>query len=133
MCVFCKIINKEFNSYKIYETENVLAILDISQATYGHTLVMPKKHVENIFEIEDELLKEVYSVVGKISKHYPKVLPNLKGINLLNNNGEKAGQTVNHYHVHIIPRYQDDDLVDMKFTDHSKALNLQEIENKLKI
>lgn len=133
MCVFCKIINKEFSSYKIYETNNVLAILDISQATYGHTLVMPKMHVENIFEIKDDLLQEIYSVVGTICKHYKKVLPNLKGINLLNNNGEKAGQTVNHYHVHIIPRYNDDDLLDMKFTDHSKLLNLQEIENLLKL
>lgn len=133
MCVFCKIINKEFSSYKIYETNNVLAILDISQATYGHTLVMPKLHVENIFEISDDLLKEVYSVVGIICKHYKKVLPNLKGINLLNNNGEKAGQTVNHYHIHIIPRYNDDDLIDIKFTDHSKFLNLQEIEKLLKL
>ena len=131
MCVFCKIISGEFNSSKIYEDDKVLAILDLSQATYGHTLVMPKEHCENIFDLNEETAGHLLSVVTKIAKHYHKVIPNLKGINLLNNNGQKAGQTVMHYHMHIIPRYDDDDLGDMKFTEHK--LNLNEICQQLKI
>lgn len=131
MCVFCKIINGEYGSSKIYEDEKVLAILDLSQATTGHTLVMPKEHYENIFDLEEETAKHLFSVVKKISNHYQKVIPNLKGINLLNNNGAKAGQTVMHYHMHIIPRYEDDDLVEMKFTEHK--LSLSELCENLKI
>ena len=131
MCVFCKIISGEFNSSKIYEDDKVLAILDLSQATYGHTLVMPKEHCENIFDLNEETAGHLLSVVTKIAKHYNQVIPNLKGINLLNNNGLKAGQTVMHYHMHIIPRYDDDDLGDMQFTEHK--LDLNEICQKLKI
>jgi histidine triad (HIT) family protein len=131
MCVFCKIISGEYSSSKIYEDDKVLAILDLSQATYGHTLVMPKNHYENIFELDEEISKHLFDVVTKISKHYKKVIPNLTGINLLNNNGLRAGQTVMHYHMHIIPRYEDDDLVDMKFTEHK--LNLSEVCDNLKI
>ena len=131
MCVFCKIISGEYSSSKIYEDDKVLAILDLSQASYGHTLVMPKAHHENIFDLDDETAKHLFGVVKKISNHYQTVIPNLKGINLLNNNGSKAGQVVMHYHMHIIPRYDDDDLVDMKFTEHK--LNLSEVCDNLKI
>ena len=131
MCVFCKIISGQFSSSKVYEDDKVLAILDLSQATYGHTLVMPKAHYENIFDLDEETAKHLLGVVSKICKHYKEVLPNLKGINLLNNNGQKAGQTVMHYHMHILPRYEDDDLVDMKFTEHK--MNLSEICEQLKI
>ena len=131
MCVFCKIISGEYSSSKIYEDDKILAILDLSQATTGHTLVMPKEHYENIFDLDLETAKQLFSVVKKISNHYQNVIPNLKGINLLNNNGAKAGQTVMHYHMHIIPRYEDDDLVEMKFTEHK--LNLNELCENLKI
>lgn len=131
MCVFCKIVSGEYSSSKIYEDDKVLAILDLSQASYGHTLVMPKKHYENIFDLDTETAMHLFSVVKLISNHYQKVIPNLKGINLLNNNGSKAGQVVMHYHMHIIPRYEDDDLVDMKFTEHK--LNLSEVCDNLKI
>lgn len=131
MCVFCKIISGEFSSHKIYEDDKVLAILDLSQATSGHTLVMPKKHVENIFELDEKLSKHLFSVVTKISQHYNESISNLTGINLLNNNGVRAGQTVMHYHMHIIPRYDDDDLVNMQFTEHK--LDLKEICEQLKI
>lgn len=131
MCVFCKIASGEYSSSKIYEDDKVLAILDLSQASYGHTLVMPKKHYENIFDLDTETAMHLFSVVKLICNHYQNVLPNLKGINLLNNNGSKAGQVVMHYHMHIIPRYEDDDLVDMKFTEHK--LNLSEVCDNLKI
>jgi histidine triad (HIT) family protein len=131
MCVFCKIISGEYSSHKIYEDDKVLAILDLSQATYGHTLVMPKQHFENIFELDEEISKHLFNVVTRISKHYKESIPNLAGINLLNNNGLKAGQTVMHYHMHIIPRYENDDLVNMTFTEHK--LDLAEICSKIKL
>ena len=131
MCVFCKIISGEFSSQKIYEDDKVLAILDLSQATEGHTLVIPKKHYQNIFEIDEETYQHLFSVVRKICLHYQKVIPNLVGLNLLNNNGEKAGQTVLHYHVHIIPRYENDDLKNMSFVDHGDKLDLSTIKSKL--
>jgi histidine triad (HIT) family protein len=131
MCVFCKIISGEYSSHKIYEDEKVLAILDLSQATPGHTLVMPKNHLENIFELDDETAQHLFSVVKKICNHYKDTIPNLKGINLLNNNMERAGQTVMHYHMHILPRYSYDDLENMKFTEHK--LDLTEICNNLKL
>ena len=131
MCVFCKIISGEYSSHKIYEDEKVLAILDLSQATPGHTLVMPKNHLENIFELGDETAQHLFSVVKKICNHYKDTIPNLKGINLLNNNMERAGQTVMHYHMHILPRYSYDDLENMKFIEHK--LDLYEICNNLKL
>ena len=131
MCVFCKIASGEFSSHKIYEDEKVLAILDLSQAKVGHTLVMPKQHFENIFELDEETSKHLFNVVRKISTHYKETNPNIKGINLLNNNGSIAGQTVMHYHMHILPRYENDDLENMKFTEHK--LDLAQICSELKI
>ena len=131
MCVFCKIASGEFSSHKIYEDEKVLAILDLSQATKGHTLVMPKKHYENIFDLDEETSKHLFNVVRIISKHYNKIDKNIVGINLLNNNGSAAGQTVMHYHMHILPRYENDDLKNMEFNEHK--LNLEELCNELKI
>ena len=107
MCVFCKIVNGEIPCFKIHETENTLAFLDISQNTVGHTLVIPKRHVENIFNLDEELSKELFASVTKTAKLLKDKL-GFDAANLLNNNGEKAGQVVNHYHIHIIPRYGND-------------------------
>ena len=125
MCVFCMIVNGEIPSKKVYEDDDVLAILDISQATVGHTLVMPKKHYANILEIPQNEYQKVMVKVKEISEKLNKKL-NPKGINILNNCGEVAGQTVMHYHVHILPRYNDSDLK-IEFTDHSSNVNLDEI------
>jgi len=133
MCIFCKIIAGEIPSYKVYEDEKVLAMLDISQATIGHTLVLPKAHFEDIHEIDADTLSHLFKVVKKISDHYHDVLPGMKGINILNNNGEAAGQTVKHYHVHILPRYEDDDLVDMKFIDHGAETDFNLLLNTIKL
>ena len=106
MCIFCKIANGEIPSYKIYEDDNFLAFLDISQATIGHTLVIPKKHYENIFELPEDI--DIFKVVVKVANALNESL-NIDGLNIVNNNKEAAGQTVNHYHIHLIPRYKDDD------------------------
>jgi histidine triad (HIT) family protein len=92
---------------------------------------MPKQHFENIFELDEETSKHLFNVVRKISTHYKETDPNIKGINLLNNNGSIAGQTVMHYHMHILPRYENDDLENMKFTEHK--LDLAQICSELKI
>ncbi len=129
MCIFCKIINGEIPSSKVYEDDDVLAILDISQATLGHTLVMPKKHYANILEIpSDEYAKVMLKVKDIASKINTNLKPN--GINVLNNCGEVAGQTVMHYHVHIIPRYNNND-IKIEFTDHSGKVDLNEVLNKI--
>jgi histidine triad (HIT) family protein len=103
-CIFCKIVNGDIPAAKVYEDEHVLAFLDISQVTKGHTLVIPKVHKENIFELTPDVASHVFTVVPKIANAIKKQFAPI-GLNLLNNNGEQAGQTVFHYHVHLIPRY----------------------------
>ena len=107
-CIFCKIINGEIPSTKVFENEHVLAFLDISQVTKGHTLVIPKVHKENLFELTPEIAKEIYSVVPEIARAIKQEFHPV-GLNSLNNNGEAAGQSVFHFHLHLIPRYGEGD------------------------
>lgn len=127
-CVFCKIINNEIPSYKIYEDDDFLAFLDISQVTKGHTLVIPKKHVKDIFEIDEDLMAKTYALVNKLANEICSKL-GANGVNLLNNNGAIAGQTVFHYHVHIIPRYDTDDKLEVNF--HKSGLDAAKIHKLL--
>ena len=106
-CIFCKIIAQEIPGHIIYENEHILAFLDISQTTEGHTLIIPKKHRVDIFEMEASLMEQVHSVVPKIASALKKTFE-CSGINIVNNNGALAGQTVFHYHIHLIPRYEKD-------------------------
>lgn len=103
MCVFCKIIKGEIPSYKVYEDEYTYAFLDIAKDVDGHTLVVPKKHVTNILDCDEETLAYVMNTVKKISNHYVNNC-GYSGVNILNANGEDSGQTVFHLHIHIIPR-----------------------------
>lgn len=107
-CIFCKIINGEIPSTKVFENEHVLAFLDISQVTKGHTLVIPKVHKENLFALTPEIAKELFSVVPEIARAIKQEF-NPIGLNSLNNNGEAAGQSVFHFHMHLIPRYGEGD------------------------
>jgi histidine triad (HIT) family protein len=102
-CIFCKIIKGELPAAKVYEDEHVLAFLDISQVTKGHTLVIPKVHTENVFTLTPDMASRLFSVVPTIANALNKAF-SPAGLNLLNNNGEAAGQTVFHYHLHLIPR-----------------------------
>ena len=102
-CIFCKIIKGELPCYKIYEDEYTLAFLDISKDCYGHTLVIPKKHFENVLDCEEEYLKHTISSVKKIAKHYVDNC-GFKGVNILNASGVEAQQSVFHLHFHILPR-----------------------------
>ena len=100
-CIFCKIANGEIPSNTIYEDDNFRVILDNGPATKGHALVLPKQHCANLFEIPEETLADA----AKVAK---KAKLNCDGLNLVQNNGEVAGQTVMHFHLHIIPRYTGD-------------------------
>ena len=122
-CIFCKIINGEIPSYTIYEDDVVKAFLDISQGTPGHTLVVPKKHVKDIFAYDDELAGQVFSRLPKIARAIKASNPDIIGMNILNNNGEVAYQSVFHSHIHLIPSYSKDDTFSINFTDNSDQYN----------
>mgnify|MGYP002520995437 CR=1 FL=1 len=103
-CVFCAIAAGEIPSFKIYEDDLVLAYLDINPFTEGHTLVIPKVHSEGLLDTPADQLGEIVARVQKVAAHLKKALP-CEGFNILQNNGEAAGQTVKHLHFHIVPRY----------------------------
>ena len=129
MCIFCKIVDGAIPSKKVYEDENVMAILDISQATVGHTLVLSKKHFDNLLEIDDYDYLKVMATVKELAKAIVKTF-NADGVNILNNCNEAAGQTIMHFHVHIIPRYKNDDLK-IEFVDHQGKYDLNELKEKI--
>ena len=105
-CIFCKIRDGEIPSYKVYEDDNVLAFLDITQGTKGHTLVIPKKHVRNIYDLDQETAQQVFGVVPKLANAIKKAF-NPIGLNIVNNNDQPL-QSVFHFHIHLIPRYEND-------------------------
>lgn len=107
-CIFCKIIDGSIPSTKIYEDEYVYAFMDISPLTKGHTLLIPKEHVANVFEMSEETAANLFKVAPRIANAIKDTV-NPAGMNLLNNNGEKAGQSVFHFHLHFIPRYDETD------------------------
>jgi len=123
-CIFCKIIEGEIPSNTLYEDEKFKVILDVSPANKGHSLIIPKEHYENIFEIPEALEKEAFSLAKKTAK----ILMTSgfgEGINILQNNNEAAGQTVNHFHIHVIPRKSGDTV-----TIKAKPIDLNENEMK---
>lgn len=105
-CVFCNIVNGTAKSELVYEDEEVVAFLDIHPVNRGHTLVVPKKHFENIHDIPQELHKHVYDVVKKIAEAQKKVF-SPAGISIAQNSGKAAGQIVFHFHTHVIPKDQE--------------------------
>jgi histidine triad (HIT) family protein len=107
--IFTRIIKKEIPAYIIYENEKTIAFLDISQATRGHTLVVPKEEAATIFELSEESLIDVIKVTKRVANNIKERL-HVKGVNILSNNGVIAGQSVNHFHIHIIPRYVGDNV-----------------------
>ena len=106
-CIFCKIVGGELPSYKVYENNKALAFLDIRPVNYGHTLVIPKEHHENLIDTPDDLLCEIITVVKRLAPAVKKAV-GLKAHNVVVNTGEDAGQVVFHTHFHIIPRFKGD-------------------------
>ena len=129
-CIFCKIINKQIPSSVVYEDNDVVAFLDISQATKGHTLVLPKKHYANLLEIEEEVLAKVIKVAKTIATSMQDSL-GAKGFNLVNNCNEVAGQSVMHFHLHIIPRYDHEEFV-IAPKENNNKFDLKEIQEQIK-
>ncbi|HBG33489.1 MAG TPA: diadenosine tetraphosphate hydrolase [Acholeplasmataceae bacterium] len=107
--IFSKIIAREIPAHIVYEDELVIAFLDISQATKGHTLVVPKAEYSDIFDVPEDLLLHVMRVAQKVSKAI-SIAFQPEGMNILSNNGAVAGQTVFHFHLHLIPRYQREEI-----------------------
>lgn len=105
-CVFCKIIAGEIPSHKVYEDDVVVAMLDIAHWTEGHTLILPKTHYASMLEIPDELLAKIAVLAKDLALNY-KPLLGADGFNVVNNTNAAAGQEVMHYHMHLIPRYED--------------------------
>ncbi|MDQ0223097.1 HIT family protein [Streptococcus moroccensis] len=116
-CIFCKIVSGDVPSSKIYEDDHVLAFLDITQVTPGHTLLIPKQHVADLFEMDSDLASTVFARLPKIARQLKEKL-GAKGLNIVNNNGELAGQTVFHSHIHLLPRLEEGDELDIRFTTH---------------
>ena len=132
-CIFCKIITGDMPGHVLYEDEHVFVFLDISQTTKGHTLVVPKAHRKDVFEMAPHEMEQVFSIVPKLSTALKEVF-DCTGLNVVNNNGESAGQTVFHYHVHLIPRYGNDDF-GIRFVNHMAAYDqvaLAELKGKIR-
>ena len=106
-CIFCKIVAGEIPSATIYEDADFRVILDIEPASKGHALILPKQHYANLYELPEELASKVLVVAKKVVTAMTEVL-GCDGYNVLQNNGEVAGQTVFHFHMHLVPRYKDD-------------------------
>ena len=106
-CIFCKLANGEIPTNAIYEDDMFKVILDMGPAAKGHALILPKDHYDNLFEIDDEVAGKAMILAKKLAN---KMMDKLgaDGLNLVQNNKEAAGQTVNHFHLHVIPRYKDD-------------------------
>lgn len=126
-CIFCKIVNGELPSAKVYENDEILAFLDISQITKGHTLVIPKVHKEDLFEMDEEIAGKLFSAVPSIAQAIKDEF-GAKGMNLLNNNGASAGQEVFHYHMHLIPRYDENDGFSKRFVSHQSEYSPEDLQ-----
>ena len=109
-CIFCKIANGEIPSYTLFENDVVKIILDHLPSSIGHTLVLPKKHYDSIYDLPPNEGADIFAYCVKAANALKQAL-NFDGLNVLQNNGTAAGQTVNHFHIHLIPRYDDDSLV----------------------
>lgn len=125
-CIFCKIINGDIPSAKVFENEDVYAFLDISQVTKGHTLVIPKHHEQDIYNLQPDTASKLFSSIPKIAQSIKEKF-NPIGLNLLNNNEEAAGQSVFHYHVHLIPRYGKGDGFGAVWKEHSEEYTSEEL------
>ena len=127
-CIFCKIIAGEIPSYTLYEDERFKVILDVGPATRGHALILPKDHYANLYELPEETAAEVIKLAKKMMAQMTDKLK-CDGFNIVQNNGEAAGQTVNHFHMHLIPRYKNDGEILKYIAREPGAEELEQIKN----
>lgn len=129
-CIFCKVVKGEIPSHKVCEDEATLAFLDINPISDGHTLVIPKAHSENLLDTSEETVKQVAVAVKKVANAAKEAL-SCDGINVLQANGAASGQSVFHYHVHVVPRMEGDGLHLWPATKHI-GHDAKEIAEKIK-
>ena len=129
MCIFCKIANREIESFVVYEDERVMAFLDIRPISKGHTLVIPKEHYENILEMPAELAKDLANAVKIVCEKLKRL--GAEGFNVITNVGKPAGQEIMHAHIHVIPRYSKEDSKPISFGKPIEC-NLEEVHKILK-
>jgi len=130
-CIFCQIVNGEIPCYKLYEDQDVLAFLDVNPTTRGHTLVISKQHYDNFLSTPKDVMHKVMDVAQRIGQIDCELM-GAKGVNILTNCYEEAGQSVMHYHVHVIPRYGKDDCFRLTMDNiESKKLNLPAIAEEI--
>ncbi|QGM29200.1 HIT domain-containing protein [Bacillus sp. N3536] len=130
-CIFCKIIDGSIPSAKIYEDEYVYAFMDIMPLTKGHTLIIPKSHKENVYDLSEEEASNLFKVVPKIATVLKDTFGPV-GMNLLNNNGAPAGQSVFHFHLHFIPRYDQTDGLKLTWNTNEKTYSSEMIQELAK-
>lgn len=132
-CIFCKLANKDIPTNIIYEDEKFTVIMDASPATKGHALILPKNHAANIYELPDEDAADIFVLAKKLATKMTEIL-HCDGFNIVQNNGEVAGQTVFHFHMHLIPRYLNDGNGDKLTWNHAdlSADEIAEIAAKLR-
>ena len=106
-CIFCKLANGVIGSKTLYENEDFRIIMDAGPATFGHSLIIPKEHYENIYDLPEDTAAKAFVLAKKVASKMADAL-NADGFNIVQNNGETAGQTVFHFHMHLIPRFKDD-------------------------
>ncbi len=123
-CIFCKIAKGDIPSNTVYETSDFRVILDISPASKGHILIIPKEHFDNIFEMDADTAAKLFSLATEVARAMKAEL-NFDGLNIVQNNGEIAGQTVFHFHLHMIPRYEGDE-VNVTWKQHESVPEEQE-------
>ncbi len=129
-CIFCEISNGEIPSKTIYEDDDFRVILDVSPATKGHALLLPKAHYADLYELDEEMAGKVMKLAKRIAAQMKEKL-GCDGFNIVQNNGETAGQTVFHFHMHLIPRYADDNQKIGWNPTSPDAEELEAIQNKI--
>ena len=129
-CIFCKIANGEIPSKTLYEDEQFRVILDLGPATKGHALILPKDHYANLYELPEETAAEAMKLAKKMAVKMTEKL-HADGFNLVQNNGETAGQTVMHFHLHLIPRYEADGQHILWNPGKATPEELEEIKNEI--
>lgn len=129
-CIFCKIANGIIPSNTLFEDDDFRVIFDLGPATKGHALILPKKHFENIYKIDDDTAAKAFVLAKKMAVAMTKAFDS-DGFNIIQNNGECAGQTVFHFHMHLIPRYKDDNAIEFWKAGQADDAELKELVKKV--
>lgn len=131
-CIFCKILKGDIPSFCVFEDENFKVILDRFPASRGHVLILPKEHYQDLFELPDEIGSKLYPLAKKLAVAIKKAV-GAEGINIIQNNGESAGQSVFHFHMHLIPRFKEDHIILNKTSHQDTTLEtLEEVAEQIK-